>query len=407
MSTYKEKERRKNKKNMDLITTPERNRSRRISMDEQNFSDGQTSISNHEKRSLLSTPSPPRDKHNQTRHNPSFLATPIQNHVAHPEDEDNHTDETHSHKLESVLSPYTYARNHSHNHTLSPIHKSRLLPPTTPKTRNTEMFLSPSPKLKSPNGNSSLITKDTKPIREISNDLKTRLNYAFVKLQNGWVDKTLPELEETLDQNSSYGTTTTTKVVKSPEKFKSPIKRKTSNANNIGDTFPSSYVNQFAYGNGDDFIPSNQSQSDRKSFGSIKQFNSKFNANLSGIIENSRDICMEDSTTSAHLAFLQALASPSKKTQDGEIPRNTSPLKWGNTNNNNNNRNNNNKNQIEFNKLKTPKLDKYGKSIEGEKEVVETLMSLSSPHKPSNSKNSEDSNTNSEETDVETESDND
>ncbi|CEP63870.1 Whi5 domain-containing protein LALA0_S09e04346g [Lachancea lanzarotensis] len=69
--------------------------------------------------------------------------------------------------------------------------KTRLLPPTTPKSRNQEVFLSPSPKLKSPG-----VHKDTeRPIRELSNNLKTRLNYAFVKLQNGWTDKTLPQLE--------------------------------------------------------------------------------------------------------------------------------------------------------------------------------------------------------------------
>ncbi|KAM3162382.1 hypothetical protein ACU8KH_02623 [Lachancea thermotolerans] len=73
----------------------------------------------------------------------------------------------------------------------SPSVKTRLLPPTTPKTRNSELFLSPSPKLKSP----GVYKENEKPIREISNSLKTRLNYAFVKLQNGWVDKTLPELE--------------------------------------------------------------------------------------------------------------------------------------------------------------------------------------------------------------------
>lgn len=73
----------------------------------------------------------------------------------------------------------------------SPSMKTRLLPPTTPKSKHAEVFLSPSPNLKSPG-----VYKETeKPIREISNNLKTRLNYAFMKLQNGWTDKTLSELE--------------------------------------------------------------------------------------------------------------------------------------------------------------------------------------------------------------------
>ena len=378
---------------MNLLTTPERNRSRRISIDELNSSEEHINISDHQKRDILSTPSPPSNRHSQTRPNPSFLATPVQTRLFHPDDKDS-TDENHSYKIESMLSPpYTHQHNNNNNnsnnnnddgysYTLSPVHKSRLLPPTTPKTRNTEMFLSPSPKLKSPNGYNSSITKDTKPIREISNDLKTRLNYAFVKLQNGWIDKTLPELEETLDQKNRYASTsTTTKLVRSPDKFKSPIKNKTSKTslnNNVNNITSSSYVNQFAYGNGDSFI-------------SINQYRNKFNV--------SKDKSMEDSTTSAQLAFLQALASPRKEPQKVETPKNMSPVKLDTSNNNN---------QHGFNQLKTPKLDKYDKPSKSEVEVVETLMSLSSPQKPNASKdnnnNNENDNTDSDDTSIEDES---
>ncbi|SCU83407.1 LAMI_0C03092g1_1 [Lachancea mirantina] len=80
----------------------------------------------------------------------------------------------------------------------SPSARSRLLPPVTPKSRSSEVFLSPSPKLKSPG-----VTKDSeKPIREISNNLKTRLNYAFVKLQHGWTDKSLVELESEFEKTA-------------------------------------------------------------------------------------------------------------------------------------------------------------------------------------------------------------
>ncbi|AAS52153.1 ADR233Wp [Eremothecium gossypii ATCC 10895] len=82
--------------------------------------------------------------------------------------------------------------------TVSPGVRSRLLAPTTPKSRASEMFLSPSPTLRSPAAQAPPRDSD-KPIREISFNLKTRLNYAFVKLQNGWQDKTLPELEEALE----------------------------------------------------------------------------------------------------------------------------------------------------------------------------------------------------------------
>lgn len=57
----------------------------------------------------------------------------------------------------------------------------KLLPPETPKSKNQELFLSPGLELQSP-GNMPITTN--KPIREISNNLKTRLNYAYVKMQH-------------------------------------------------------------------------------------------------------------------------------------------------------------------------------------------------------------------------------
>ncbi|EJS41695.1 whi5p [Saccharomyces arboricola H-6] len=73
-----------------------------------------------------------------------------------------------------------------------------LLPPTTPKSRRSEVFLSPSPRLRSPPTAAANRPSAERPIREISHTLRTRLNYAMVKLQNGWTEKTLPELETEL-----------------------------------------------------------------------------------------------------------------------------------------------------------------------------------------------------------------
>ena len=74
--------------------------------------------------------------------------------------------------------------------------------PTTPKSRRSEVFLSPSPRLSSPPTAAAVAAArrpaGERPIREISHTLRTRLNYALVKLQNGWEDKTLPELETQL-----------------------------------------------------------------------------------------------------------------------------------------------------------------------------------------------------------------
>lgn len=78
----------------------------------------------------------------------------------------------------------------------SPKFNAPFLPPLTPKSKHLEPFLSPalSLNLMSPPENETY--KDDKmPIRDISNNLRTRLNYAFVKLRNGWQNKTLVELE--------------------------------------------------------------------------------------------------------------------------------------------------------------------------------------------------------------------
>lgn len=346
---------------MDAMATPKRNTSRRVSISEETNNEGS------HPDGLLATPSPPTNR-THSRLPVSFLATPVRTRRrAHDEDEQDE-DETNS---RNILSPYTKA-----NHNTSPQHKSRLLPPTTPKTKNTEMFLSPSPKLKSPGGGNSLITKETKPIRDISNDLKTRLNYAFVKLQNGWVDKTLPELEQTLDntQPSSASLSASTQrphgntVLVSPDKFKSHI-RNTS-------TSSSSYVNKFANGNGDDMSPFTKLQRGTPRRTSITVTDT----------DENQDISMEDSTTSAHLAFLQILSSPQRKTH-----QNVSPLKQDSTNSN---------------KVKTNKDG--GNTDEA---VVETLMSLSSPQKSRPpTRIGEDNNNNKgsqDDTDIETEVDSD
>lgn len=339
---------------MDAMATPKRDTSRRVSITEE------TNNEHAHPDGLLATPSPPTNR-THARLPVSFLATPVRTRrLAHDEQEDE--DETHP---RNILSPYT-----KNSHNASPQHKSRLLPPTTPKTKNTEMFLSPSPMLKSPGGGNSLITKETKPIRDISNDLKTRLNYAFVKLQNGWVDKTLPELEQTLDNNQPPSSSSSssqrphgTTMLVSPDKFKSHIRRTS--------TSSSSYVNKFANGNGDDMSPFTKLQRGPPRSSSITVTDT----------DENQDISMEDSTTSAHLAFLQILSSPQRKTN-----QNVSPLKQNN-------------------KVKTNKDG--GNTDEA---VVETLMSLSSPQKSrpptrigedTNNKGSQD------DTDIETEIDSD
>lgn len=101
----------------------------------------------------------------------------------------------------------------------SPVEDNQIMfPPMTPKTYGDEMFLSPAPNLFSPKVNrrrhqslpqpisttnsqgnpmcSSVEDEDLLPCREISKGLKTRLNYALMNLQNGWFEKSLPNLED-------------------------------------------------------------------------------------------------------------------------------------------------------------------------------------------------------------------
>ncbi|CCH58702.1 hypothetical protein TBLA_0A09140 [Henningerozyma blattae CBS 6284] len=102
---------------------------------------------------------------------------------------------------------------------LSPTSKPthfKLNSPTTPKgRRNSDFLFSPGSNilLKSPRSNDADMPSNQQhhqhqhqyqqhlhpqqqPIDGISKSLKTRLNYAMLKVQNGWADKTLPELTE-------------------------------------------------------------------------------------------------------------------------------------------------------------------------------------------------------------------
>lgn len=199
----------------------------------------------------------------------------------------------------------------------SPSAKTRLMPPTTPKSRHTEVFLSPSPKLKSP----GVYKESVKPIREISNNLKTRLNYALVKLQNGWVDKTLPELENELEEEGNA-------------KASTQSRRRTS-----------SYSNIYACDNDDN-------DSNAMFLGSRKV---KHNSDDNKTKNNNEANDGTDTSTSAHLAFLKAISNTTGKKPE---KLSTSPMHWQ-------------QNRNSPQKKPAPEV-----------EAIETLMSLSSPKKP-------------------------
>ena len=300
------------------------------------------------------TPSPP-NKVRRSSASMGFLATPKFNSLSKLAGEQGMSHHRHKRSGSRAISDDEDDDEESDSHhpaavAFSPTSRStRLLPPTTPKSKNHESFMSPTPHLTSP----SIYKESNKPIREISNNLKTRLNYALVKLQNGWVDRTLPELESELNRQQLLIQQRQQQQQMSPQQqqqfhqevFLSPSHH-----------ISSSYANKFAHGDDND---SND--------------------------ENS------DTTNSARLAFMKALASPVRHQPQThtELPRTAnnqgnrpavgqsgqdsavSPLKWSQTP-----RSNSNPKHQERPQVVTVKK-------EGATEVaaIETLMSLSSPKK--------------------------
>ncbi|CCK72823.1 transcriptional repressor WHI5 KNAG_0L02050 [Huiozyma naganishii CBS 8797] len=302
----------------------------------------------------LATPSPPAGSSRARRSSTSlgFLAT--------PRTEGRHSQAAHHRAISATFT--------------SPRARS-LLPPTTPKSRNTEVFLSPSQlqeQLKSPShSNQGSVSKDNKPIKELSHNLKTRLSYAFVKLQNGWVDKTLPELENELTQHA-YNKAA---ILTSPQRI-SPSRQ---TGPPVAAASPTTkYVNKFA--------------------------SSQEEAGPSGDARATEG-------TEAHLAFLQALSPSLRQSRGGEPAHsesgtpsrdrlNVSPIRW-------------------TGRAPTPALSKAkpapssvsdprgktsGQADEVDVVAVETLMSLSSTQQLAPPTRIADKPTRGDETEVETDS---
>ncbi|SMN17904.1 similar to Saccharomyces cerevisiae YOR083W WHI5 Repressor of G1 transcription that binds to SCB binding factor (SBF) at SCB target promoters in early G1 [Maudiozyma saulgeensis] len=315
------------------------------------------------------TPSPP-NKVRRSSASMSFLATPKFNSLNNLSEQQqilshkklrshNSSDNEEEEEEEEVTIPF------------SPTSRTtRLLPPTTPKSRNVESsFLSPSPHITSP----SIYKESNKPIREISNNLKTRLNYAFVKLQNGWVDRTLPELENELDRQQ-----TLIQQRQQQQQFlqNSQFSPQRSIHLSPAHSISSSYTNKFAYGNGNNLNENN---------------------------DNTQDDERSDSTSSARLAFMKALSSPARgqpglpsssstlsdsnngqsTSQKNAMDKNTSssPLKWSQDSRKPSNHVMENFNEISKDSQRKPKVNQKKKEGATEVAAIETLMSLSSPKK--------------------------
>ncbi|KAL3229082.1 Protein SRL3 [Nakaseomyces bracarensis] len=339
------------------------------------------------------TPSPPR---NSGRRSSSTMISPLGHRFVDapsPTHNQNHHRPHHGHG---------HGRKNSISQDVND--RTRLLPPTTPKSRNNEVFMSPSPKLKSPH-----VSKDSekKPIKEISNELKTRLNYALMKLQNGWVDKTLPELEHALTTTPSTSTPTTATSDVGYEKenmmmYDVRLQNNNKDHRSVFDQMNlgmsprrrSTYVNQFANDTSDmTFSLKNINKRSPRARGGTRA------GSGTAVKQEERetdDASMEDGSdgsdgkddemNSAHSAFLKALSSPTKKTPSANqhtLP--VSPLRWTN-------------NKPKPLPLKLQSLDtsttsrnsdpedksKDAPDTSGppsEVEAIETLMSLASPKK--------------------------
>ncbi|GAV55977.1 hypothetical protein ZYGR_0AZ01490 [Zygosaccharomyces rouxii] len=228
--------------------------------------------------------------------------------------------------------------------------RSRLMPPTTPKSRNAEVFLSPPPKLKSP----SVYKDNGKPIREISNSLKARLNYALIKLQNGWVDKTLPELENELDEPAS----SEQQQQQQQQQDRIPDQAAPSSVHLRPPGYRGSYHNEYAADNESSYL---SGHSDEEG----------------------------DNGNSAHSAFLKALSSPKKRKSNNEAPP-TSPLNWSAKGGERFQSRSPSRRKPQPPQLKPLKVPHQPQNPErqgakqqppSEVEAIETLMSLSSPQR--------------------------
>lgn len=357
------------------------------------------------------TPSPP-NKIRRSSASMSFLATPKFNSLhnmeqqqlshkkmhSHNSSDNEDDDEEESNDAAVAFSPI------AHNSTKN----TRLLPPTTPKSRNMESaFLSPTPHITSP----SIYKESNKPIREISNNLKARLNYAFVKLQNGWVDRTLPELENELDRQQILIQQRHNLQQLQQQQQQQHLSPQRSVHLSPARSISSSYTNKFAYGNGISTDGDNN-----ESFDNDAKFNYEDKAERS------------DSANSARLAFMKALSSPvrggnissSSTINESSIGRqphsaslsmnfnsrdstlsttktsssssSSSPLKWSNNRSSKSQMNSFHEQKDDIKQIKT--IKKKDGSIEVA--AIETLMSLSSPKKSNPSVSFNDKNENSE-----------
>ncbi|ODV93793.1 hypothetical protein PACTADRAFT_51542 [Pachysolen tannophilus NRRL Y-2460] len=100
---------------------------------------------------------------------------------------------------------------------------------------------------KSPPNETLRVKQSEVEIKEISENLKTRLNYAYVKIQNGWTDKPISELEKKIDNTNSTSITNSAPpniITSSVPSSISPRKNNTTSVSNNSQSAASTLRNQ-------------------------------------------------------------------------------------------------------------------------------------------------------------------
>ncbi|KAG0676861.1 blue light receptor [Pichia californica] len=236
--------------------------------------------------------------------------------------------------------------------------------------------------------------RDYKEIRKISENLRTRLNYANIKVQHGWSNKSIGELEHSLEEIATNPQRSAQlNNNKNLEDFwnlrtdnlpsKSDINTEVNSNNNSNNNSGSSLLASPGFSN---YASPNRR---RKSFVSnlrlddVAKRNSKTSPELQSNSEflstHSTGHGLQGSPIKKFGTTLNNIAQSSANT----IANNTNNNNNNNNNNDNNNNNNNNKfnNNISFENNKTKLHVTTNTSDTLEQDAIMSLISLSSPVK--------------------------
>ncbi|GMM36688.1 hypothetical protein DASC09_040130 [Saccharomycopsis crataegensis] len=202
--------------------------------------------------------------------------------------------------------------------------------PSTPDRRSLALansqfeLASPGQATSSPMYTTDEILKSSEKLQEISSNLKTRLSYAFLKVQNGWQDKSLDQLEN--NQADDH--------LENPDSDRPHKKRTTALVRNKHKSLPTSFFQQGNFLNQLTETPASPSSKNHSS-SLMEPFNTTPKSNRNSSYNNSRIMLKsssnsggpcynfeeEDNILSANDAFLAAISRSSPQSQTIVKPR--------------------------------------------------------------------------------------